>query len=222
MRENSAPLVNSAPTTFSSMKLGFSCYCNNNQQPTKIHIGLGLIKYYMDFGKAVACNSKKNPISLSWMLSGPSFTKGAEFSRILRYVNRSYNKVEMFKFSIVKHPGIMSCLSSLHTWTDFSANWKYIVILLLRFIKYFWIWFDFPRKPSIITPYPIFYFLQIVFGGGSRGRGGGGWGKGLCFSTCKQGPKAKAQGAHWVVFFGNTTYAPAAIAPALIPLRRQS
>ena len=51
MRENSAPLVNSAPTTLGSIKSGFSCYCSIHSQLTK-----------MDFGKLFVLqiyNSKK-------------------------------------------------------------------------------------------------------------------------------------------------------------------
>ena len=76
MRENSAPVVNSAPTTPGSMKSGFSCSCNNTSTATEIH-GFGkLLMYYW--------NSKESPISLSQVLHvvGAEFTTGAEFSGI--------------------------------------------------------------------------------------------------------------------------------------------
>ena len=68
----------------------------------------------------------------------------------------------------------MPCLSSLHIYEQTFG--KLEVILLLRFIKYFGLDWISQKKLSIITPYPIFNFLQIVFGGGPW-EGGGGWGK---------------------------------------------
>ena len=77
MRENSAPLVNSAPTTFSSMKLGFLAIAIT-QQLTKIHI-------IYEFWQAVNyyCNSiARKPNFIELNVVGAEFTNGAEFSRI--------------------------------------------------------------------------------------------------------------------------------------------
>ena len=69
--ELGAPLVNSAPTTLSSMISSFSCYCTNTltayQNPYILWILVSCLYY---------CNSKKNSISLSQVLSGPSLPRG--------------------------------------------------------------------------------------------------------------------------------------------------
>ena len=78
MRENSAPKVNSAPTTTGSIKSSFSCYCNNNQYinslPKSI-VNCWCINYY--------CNRLARKTRFHWAscCRGRVYP-GAEFSRM--------------------------------------------------------------------------------------------------------------------------------------------
>ena len=164
MRENSAPMVNSAPTTTGSIKSGFSCYCNNNQYinslPKSI-VNCWCINYY--------CNSKKNLISLSQLLSGPSLPRGPSspactvycfqicdkstyedtavklawyFSLALQFV-RLKNRVS--PFALTKHVNAVSL--KLH-WT---ACWKKMPLTLLKFL------------PDIYSPNKTIYEVYLLF-----------------------------------------------------------
>ena len=124
MRENSAPLVNSAPTTPSSMKSGFSCYCNNSStvyQNLWISVSCWCI--------IIAMNSKENPISLSQVLSGPSLPRGLS-SPTSTVIHWPYN------FSIESKERTCSVLSydtyylvhlKLTTGSHFIECWKFLV-----------------------------------------------------------------------------------------------